>query len=939
MALTFPRDLVLEAYLGRWVPVLVMRQVEPVEVTWGFPNEQAKALAPPSVATAVLNNSGGHWTPGNPMSDYYAYLQGRNVPTRLSLRVIRDTFSRTVAGAWGTLDTGETWQPVTAGGGTFAVGSGVGTHTNPSAGGWVASLLPDSYPDMCVAVDGAWNLNVAGGAYEPLNLVLRYQRSGALVDRHYILRASVSTAEVLTLAIHDSVAGLISSSTVTIGSVLVPGANAFRAKFQVEGQTLRGKIYPISGIPDDLDRWEPLDWQVSTHSDVLTGGVAGVRTGVGAGNTNIPITTSYDNFTVSLLQHTGELTNLRPQWNENHAVKTAAIKMADITQRLGRPQRPALSSAPRRYLAEGLNSDFVPTDFWPLDEAASAPLQGLSQVTGGSRAMFVRETGVVPNRGAITWGETDTRNPAVPGFPTLSNGGRLVFPVQTGPLGSVSSVMWSMRLSPDAGAQVFFSTTAVSNRFSLFLYTDGTFDLFSNPSGSTVASGRVIDSGLDGRWVTMGVSFFPNGAETDCFVVVDGEINGGGFIVADAAYSPLREVLVHVPQPISGGQGGGAFSTMTVTASRWDALSSGFWLYERMHLAMMGWRGEFAGVRAQRLCSEEGVPFDYWGSLTQTRAMGPQRPEPLIDQLEECADVDGALLFAPRYTAGVAYRPRRAMTSRTADSTLDYSAKHIAPSLAPSADDRPTANLVVAEKINGGTLTVEQTAGPMNTANPGFDPDAVGISPAEAKVNCDSEAQLGDIGGWVRAQGTVPEVRFPSVTVNLRAPALTTGVDPTLPARQVTALRPGDRLVVTSLTAADVYRDLDQLVRGGVTSFTDKFNHMVRLNTSPYEKYKAGVYGDTESRYDGGITTLDAQLTAGVTGARNISVITGEMWTNAAGAYPLNVLISGELCTVSGVTGVGTAQVMTISARALNGVSKTHPAGTRVQLASPVYYC
>lgn len=67
------------------------------------------------------------------------------------------------------------------------------------------------------------------------------------------------------------------------------------------------------------------------------------------------------------------------------------------------------------------------------------------------------------------------------------------------------------------------------------------------------------------------------------------------------------------------------------------------------------------------------------------------------------------------------------------------------------------------------------------------------------------------------------------------------------------------------------------------------------------------------------------------------------MWTNAAAAFPLDVIIGGERITISGITGTGAAQVMTISARNVNNLpaagGKTHPAGTRVFLYQPVYYC
>jgi hypothetical protein len=55
-------------------------------------------------------------------------------------------------------------------------------------------------------------------------------------------------------------------------------------------------------------------------------------------------------------------------------------------------------------------------------------------------------------------------------------------------------------------------------------------------------------------------------------------------------------------------------------------------------------------------------------------------------------------------------------------------------------------------------------------------------------------------------------------------------------------------------------------------------------------------------------------------------------WTSADGQY--GILVGGELMTVTNVTG-GTAFTVV---RAVNGVSKSHLAGSAVTLADPVYY-
>jgi hypothetical protein len=932
-----------EVFVGRWVDATALsvrrnlRQEDAVTVSWGSSGEQARALAPPSAAEGALNNDGGHWTPGNPMGEFYDWL-GRNVPTRLFLRAASDAFGRTLPTSLGPTDTGEAWN--TAGvNDTYSVGLGVGNIKVSAAASFGLAFIGDSYADCESRITfdvGA--ITPTGAAIEPGNPVVRYQGGGALAGEHYLLRVVVLLDQTIWASIQHSSLGNL-TAVVNTGLVNAPGRR-FRASLYAEGQALRGQVWDVT-TPDKPG------WIVSAHHDRLSGGLPGFRAGVAAGNTNAkPLALPHDDWELRLYQHVGELTSLVPNWDAGHKIKTAAFKTAGITQRLGRPNTPVLSSAPRRYLAEGKNGDFTATDAWPLDEAANAPMQGLNAVVGGSPVEFRRETGVLPNRGAVKWGETDTSHAAVPAFATLNNGGRLAFSTRQTSLGTAWSVMWAMRLSPDSGGQVFLSTAAVTNRFVFFLYTDGTYELFTNPSGASLATGVLAPNGLDGFWCTLGLTTFNNGgAAVGYHLNVNGVTLGIGSTTGDGAHSPLREVLFHVPQPSTGGQGESGFSSLFVTPTRFDTFTGGKSIGYRAHWALMGWRGENAGLRAFRLAAEEGVPFDYYGNLGTTRAMGPQRPESLLKNLEECADVDGALLFEPRYALGVVYRPRRALCVQVPASILSYSGGHVSGAMM-SSDDRPTANYVRAEKINGGFRVVEQASGPMNTKNPDalpLDPDAVGRTPAEAKVNVESEAQLGDVGGWVRALGTVPEPRFPRIAVDLRNRDLTVGPDPTKIAREVVALRPGDRLLVQGMTSADVYQDLDQLVRGGRTMFVDTYQHQVVLNTAPYEKYRSGVYGEATSRYagPGQVTVIDAQLLAGVVGGRAVTTTAGLPWTTSAAAFVADfyVLIGGELVRLSGITGAGlAAQTMTIAARAVNGVVKTHPAGTRVHLYRPVYY-
>jgi len=921
MVLAFPRDLVFEAYLGRWVDVTALvegralRQVEPVTITRGLPNEQGKALAPPQTLDCVLNNTGGHWTPGNAVSDYYQYLQGRNVPARLALRIMRDAFGRTLPTDWGFTDTGDGW--INGGGlnDSYSVGSGVGNILVNGTLSFGFAVLGDSYLDGEVRGTCTVAINdILGGAIEPANLMLRYQPSGPQAGQYYMLRVSVSASEVLTVSI------MYSDSTVLAGPVTVPGlvdavsAKALRAAFMVEGQTLRGKVWSPTGD-------EPLGWQVSCHDERLQRiGAPGIRCGVAFGNTNTkPITFKCDDMEFRLPRFTGEVQKLTPGWDQGHRIKTARVKAAGISMRLNRPQTPPLRSVIERHVV--LNA-IQPAAYWSMDDG---PLSTEGRVVAGAGTDAYLDD---PNQTGILHLPLGTGF-APPWLLPIAN-------IRDKPIARfepavpiVGGYTWHCAISHVGGRYTSSSNldafTFVGN-FILQLFSDSyTVQIFGSFGTSSVVVPQLFDQKLH----HMALQVLPVGADWTWVLYVDGLVVMSGLVVASTVPTLTR---------VQYQQNGHAEGHMTRSLGHTAMYAGTGPSIPGWSDALFGRVGERALARAIRLCAEEGVLFDYWGDPSQTPAMGPQGVKSLLEHLSECAEAAGAVVYEPRSTAGLAMRTRTAMSARAPDATLNYAAGHVATPLAPSADDRLTANRVTATRLDGGTFVVDTPAGPMNTKDPGTDADAVGVAPASVKVNVEADALLPNAAGWARALGTVPDVRFPRVTVDLRANEF---IDPhvyLIPA-SVLALNVGDRLLVQNMQAADSYRDLDQVVRGLTETYGNVRKHKVTLNTSPYEKFRTGVFGDTEARYaDMGGTTLDASLTTTATGARNVTTSVGLGWTVDAAMYPLDVDIEGERVTLSGTTGAGAAQVMTISARSVNGAVKAHAAGAVVRLWQPVYY-
>jgi hypothetical protein len=772
--------------------------------------------------------------------------------------------------------------------------------------------------------------NVTGAPIEILNLALRFQPAGAQAGEHYLLRLSVNnTAEVLTAQIMHS------GGAVIAGPVTIPGLTDgvtdknLAAAFQVEGQTLRAAVWAPGGNA-------PVVWNVVGHSELINlPGLPGVRTGAATGNTNVPFTASYDNIEFRRVAFCGELAKLLPIWDEGHRVKHADVRAAGVTQRLGRPQRPNLDSAFRRYAAS--NSEFTTTDAWPLDEPATEAKPGRNLIASGSPAGLRYFPSPSPP-GAVKWGQDPGGLTSVRASPDVSNNGQVFMPVNT----TLIPNMWLCSLAFRSTSEAVTNISLYSGNSNLSIYLvvngDGSYTVtLGNFIGAPVIfTGSIVDGRpLDRSWHTVAFGQFPPvGGQTTVHMSLDGE-PVRAYTATTETYAPIFEVNYTMSPPVSGGQGVASISSVVVAQARLDSNSPQN--AAKLSSVTLGWPGETSVSRAFRLTAEEGVQFDYLGPLSNGGPMGPQKPLPLLDLLQECADVDGpgGLLYEPRYTAGVALRPRIMACSQGAAATLNYAAGQVAPPLAPSADDRPTTNIARAERVDGGFVVLEQKTGPLNTSQPGgADPNGIGDSPGSWRTNARADVQLPDVAGRMLAAGTVPDPRYPKLTVEL----ISVNADQQAAVMDLTV---GDRLVTTGLTAADIYQDLDQLVRGGREISKNVRRHWVEINTAPYDPYRVGVYDDTSSRY--GLVSSLAGATVSVSpGTLSVATAGTVLWTTAGGDFPFFIVVGrngiGQVMQVSAISGASSPQTFTISSPNVNGVARTWPVNTEVRLYQEVRY-
>ncbi|MFJ4692851.1 hypothetical protein [Streptomyces sp. NPDC088766] len=91
--------------------------------------------------------------------------------------------------------------------------------------------------------------------------------------------------------------------------------------------------------------------------------------------------------------------------------------------------------------------------------------------------------------------------------------------------------------------------------------------------------------------------------------------------------------------------------------------------------------------------------------------------------------------------------------------------------------------------------------------------------------------------------------------------------------------------------------------------------------------------GPTRVDTDGSVLTAGISATAT---SVSVTTTTGPVWTQNPAEFPLTVRVGGEVMTVTGITGAASPQTFTVI-RSVNGIVKSHTAGTDVRLAHPAH--
>lgn len=929
--LTFPRRPIVEWFLNDdWRDISTdIRQKPGITIIPGRKDEAANT--PPCKCTFVLddgvNHGDGDYNPENAGGEWYGEL-GRNTPIRVSLAYGEDAFTRTSASGWGTSPAMGAWSTFQSAGTVASdISSNQGRHQVTSTSAFIASYLDDvSVKDVDLYVEHHFDTaisNVTGGSLEPANIMVRGQDTST----YYMLRVTISTSEVVGVALH------LGSSTVlatgTTGGTFWGTTDPMSVRFQADGGTIRAKVWKTS-------LGEPLAWNLEYNDpDPLGAGWVGVRSGVATGNSNTkPINNLYDNLEVRLPRFAGYTAKMVPTFTVDHRVPIVTVEAAGLL-RIVRQGTTAIGTPFERYAPEVLTV----VDYWPLDETPEASRLGVNTVAGGSQAIFVRDfsTPLVP-KGAIKWAATDgllSMNSAL----QLTEGGLLKLPVRTKAFSTQWSASWMQKISADSGGSCWLRTqeSPSTGDISFIWYTDGSYEVYWVNTGGggdiLLFSGTFTKYGFDDTWHSIAFSAVDSGADIFFLLAVDGVMTNN--TLSPAAFDVLlrfeAQGEITSTQPSS-------YAQFMAFPERIDDIvdypltgSLSYWLDQ----AYRGWPTEPAAARFVRLCNEEGKPYSLVGDPNLSPPMGPQRDRSLIDQLLECVEVDQGSLFEPKGSPALGLVTTRALVDKTPIVTLDYGAGEIAPAFGPIRDDQSTVNDVTAKRLGGDGFRVEKISGPLNVNDPGTVAGGAGRIAKPVEVNVDTDDWLPDQASWRVHLGTVDEARFANITVDLAGEAFNGDLARTALLLDVCV---DDVVHVTNAEVIRIYSDVRQVARGWTEKYDTQYLHTITFNTTPASPYDQAVLGSSDKpRAGSDSSTLDSDFAAGT--ATSMSVVTtGNLWSTAAAQYPQEINVGGVVFEVTAVSGASSPQTFTVTQAPVNGVpNKTIRAGTSVKLARPVY--
>ena len=924
--MAFPQtvqDLKTEIYVdSAWTDITSRVRSDPgIEIKRGRSNENNNV--DPTLCTLAVNNTDGRFSPRNPNSIYYGKI-GRNTPIRVS--VLSD----------------KSWMPID---------SNTGTSTD------IYASTPDNAAlDILTDIDVRVEMDLDSW-YDPMELAAKWTEAGnqrswrlyhSVVNHCLIFNTSVdgsattttirSTEDLSTLYGHQAVrvvfdanngaggntttfytaptlagpwtqlgAAVVTAGTTTIFNSTAITTIGSNPNSVVSTTVTRGRIYGAEIYNSAGTLVAKPDFTIQPNGTTSFADAQG-RTWT---LTNSTITNRDIRFR-------GEVSSWPQKWDQSGSDVYTEIEAAGILRRLGQGQAPIPSSL-FRTVSNGSST----VAYWPGEDGANA--SALGSAFSGHKPMVIK------------------------GAPELASNSDFVAsaPLPVLKLGSFTGIVPNYTATNNVQAFAYFSIpeAGIANGIVLMTVTCSgngrTWNLKYTTGGALAVDGYDDDGvsiltsaatafAINGRPFYCALRLIDNGTATDVNVTMVYADTGGGFVssaadtVASTQVGRATKITIN-PQLRADDVVAGHFSVRSdTTYNTTDVRNS-----------LIAWKGEAAGARIKRICTENSIPFFQIASVDNTELMGFQRITTALEALRECAETDLGILYEPRDQYGLEYRPRKTLNNQPAVVTASYSSNQLM-DFEPVEDDDSIVNDVTVVRDAGGQYRATDTTSALSTQQP---PLGVGIYDSEVTISLASDDQLPNQAGWRLNLGTVDEARFPVIAFDMTSPSFLATSTLTFDLLQLDI---GDRLVVSGAPAWMPPDDVQQLAQG-FTEYLSNFRRTVSVNCSPASVWTVGRYalatstGSNQFKYSSDGTTVRTAMTTTQT-TMNLTTASGPLWTTEAAQFPIDIIVAGERMTATACSGsTASTQVFTVT-RSVNGIVKTHAVGETVALFRPAVY-
>lgn len=881
-----PLDVLIELFIsGAWTNITTdVYTRDGIHISRGRADEAARV--DPGKCTMTLNNGAskvapgvtGRYSPRNPLSDLFGKI-GRNTPLRVSVNA----------------------------GDSYLATTGTNTSNNGASTPDTAAL--DIVGDLDIRFEARLDNWMADGSVELCGkgLIGGNQRSWLLMMRDRKLHLEWSAAGTTTVQVDSTAEIQLPPSerlAVRVTLDVDNGASGNTATFYTAPSiggtwTQLGNPVVTAGTTSIFnstapvrvgDGWGDLAFPCSSgavYAFELRNGIGGtlvanpnfrvqtpgaVSFADGTGKTwTVGASTTISNRKTRFV---GEVSSWPPRWDVSGKDVYTPVEAAGILRRLGQGASP-LQSTLRRRIPNYPNISPTPVQvvaYWPMEEERNAtqaysPIPGVRplNLTGFDMASDDSLAG-------------SSALPSIKGGATLS--GTVPAPTGTVTQWHTEFVFFTSAGPTTTRTVLQWLGTGTVKRWRLMIDSGGCQIHGYDDNETEIVTELVAITSIFNRWCRWKVYATQSGGNVNYTIQWVTVGAGSASVSGSYAGSVGRISGVSGPDPYSSDLDGfkiGHLGVLTVA----DTLA--------YNDGDIGFAGETAGARMERLAGEEGIPIAVYGDASAMELVGAQRPDAVLNLLEDAGDADHGILYEARETIGLSYRDRSGLYNQTPTLALDYAVSgHVAPPLEPVDDDQSVTNDVTVTRAGGSSARAVQDTGPLNVQTPDQDPDGVGRYDESVTLNLYNDDQAADHAGWLLHLGTWDETRYPVLRVNLAAaPSLI---------EAVTAIDLGDRITVAHPPAWLPLDLIDLLGQGYSETLGHPNDWVLEFNCTPAGPWDVAVSDDFVL---GHVDTDGSTLAASYTSTDTVLSVTtpGTPWVTDHSDTPFDLRVAGEVMT------------------------------------------